>query len=353
MSAPLRTRVQSPTVLGWLCVATASVSVAVALAVMAPSMNPVQPGTSAEFWECATDVHFAESPSTVRGHVYGPRDGWYYYAVSSRDGGFYLHGNEFHCVREADVRAEFNRVVEHLRSPPPGVAYRERIRAAFRKWDERVDQSTRTPSYLLLDLRRAREAEQATKDPSLISSQAYSDIQFEGRHIQSRWYWAAIAFEWVFLSGLVLFAAWPAIKRRSWKRWAVHFGLLPLLFVFPAYLGYATYSFTSAGPTGGIVYPYLLAALPRGSCNEVDQYILRHIPQLLEPMSSGLLFPVSLSGQGMPGPTNLLVVGGTIAGLVVATHFGYKRFVSTSGQTAGQCDPNIADFGENAVERQT
>src|SRR5262245_28431557 len=92
MRALLRSRLRSQAAIGWLCVATASLAVAIALALMAPSMNPVQPGTSAEFWECATTVHFPESQGTVYGDVHGPWDGWYYYGVGGRNGGIYIEG---------------------------------------------------------------------------------------------------------------------------------------------------------------------------------------------------------------------------------------------------------------------
>lgn len=325
MVAQCKVWIRSRAAIGWFCVGVVSLLIAVAVGVMAPSMAPIQPGTSAEFWECATTVRLPESSSKVYGHAYGPLDGWYYYEVSGRDGGFFMHGNPIHRVPEAEVVADFDRVVKLLQSPPSGVEYRERVRAGYRKWNERPDNSAKGPTYLLSDLRRAREAELGVKDPSLVGYHYQKETQIEERHIRSRWYWSAIAFEWLFLSGLVLFAAWPALKGLGWKRWAIHLGLSPLLFMLPAFLGYATYSFTSAGPTGGIVYPFLLEALPRSSCNEVDLVILRHLPPLLEPMSSRLHSPAVLSGRGMPGPTNVLLVGVFMSLLVAAIHIGHRK----------------------------
>jgi hypothetical protein len=218
-------------------------------------MNPVQPGTSAEFWECAITVHFPENPDTVHGDVHGPWDGWYYYGVGGRNGGIYIEGRPTCRVSENEVNADFERVVQALRSPPPGVEYRERIRAGFRTWEERPDKSYKVPTVLLNDLRKARDAEVGVKNPRLVGHYYELDTAFEEGHIRSKWYWSTIAFEWLFLSGLVLFAAWPAIRRLSWNRWALHLALIPFMFLLPAYQGYGTHSFiASVGPYGGIIY---------------------------------------------------------------------------------------------------
>ena len=38
-------------------------------------------------------------------------------------------------------------------------------------------------------------------------------------------------------------------------------GMLPTLFCLPYWLGYAPLTFTSAGPVGGVLYPWLLQTL--------------------------------------------------------------------------------------------
>ncbi len=140
------------------------------------------------------------------------------------------------------------------------------------------------------------------------------------RWVRNKWYWANIAFEWLFLSGLVLFAAWPLLRAKGWITWAIHLALLPLLFMLPVYLGYATFSFTSAGPTGGVLYPWLLRISHGGSCNDFDREILAFTPRILEPLSAPIGSPLSLSGRGMPGPTTMVIAGLIIALLVFACH---------------------------------
>jgi hypothetical protein len=112
----------------------------------------------------------------------------------------------------------------------------------------------------------------------------------------------------------------------GWKSYAVHLGTLPILFMLPAYLGYATLSFSSRGPCGGVLYPWLIFGLRQtGSCNGLDREILSHVPQLLEPLSSEI--PIPLMGNmsdiiwsAMPGPTIMAIAGLIIALLVFLAH---------------------------------
>jgi len=143
-----------------------------------------------------------------------------------------------------------------------------------------------------------------------------TDLRWE----RNKWYWANISFEWLFLSGLVLFAMWPLLWRKSSLRWAVHLGLIPMLFMLPTYLGYARYTFSSTGPTGGVLYPWLLMNSAGGSCNDFDRWMLTHIPQILEPMSAPIGMPMALSWRGMPGPTTMAIAGLVIAVIVFSGH---------------------------------
>src|SRR5439155_6303289 len=152
---------------------------------------------------------------------------------------------------------------------------------------------------------------------SLLESEVWMT---EVRWARSKWYWANVTFEWLFFSGLVLFAVWPLLYGKSWWRWAVHLGFLPMLFMLPVYLGYATYSFTSAGPSGGVLYPWLLSGFFGGRCNELDRQILAHLPRILEPLSAPIGMALSLSGMGMPGPTTMVIACLLIALLVFSVH---------------------------------
>jgi hypothetical protein len=328
--------------LGWLIVGFASLSIAIALALLAPIMAPVQRGTSAEFWECATAIHFDDSPSVVYGHASEePYEGWFYYKVSGRDGGLYIEGSPTYRVPVAEVDADFDRVVAALRSPPSGVEVRPRIREGFRKFTERPEKYDKSPRDLLSDLRKAREAELGTKSPFLIAYHGQIQTNFVESHIRSHWYWFAILFEWAFLTWMVYFIVRPAMTNASWKQWSLRMGLLPLLFVLPAYLGYSTFAFTTSNNRGGVLYPFLVPILRSDNCSQFDLWILRHTPQLLEPISAGIYSPVYGIKGFRPGPTSVIQTGLILAAITAAVHFA-ARFAETRRASQVEADrPNV------------
>jgi len=114
-----------------------------------------------------------------------------------------------------------------------------------------------------------------------------------------------------------------------------------MLFMLPVYLGYAAYSFTSAGPTGGVLYPWLLMNVSGGSCNEFDREILAYTPRILEPLSAPIGMPMALSGRGMPGPTTTIIVGLLIALLVFVGHILLDRVDRHLVVVARLVDPQL------------
>lgn len=146
------------------------------------------------------------------------------------------------------------------------------------------------------------------------------EADFEQRWQRVKWFWATILFEWLFLSGLVVFALLPWPRRHGWQSWAMRWAAVPLIFMLPVYLGYATFSFTSAGPSGGILYPYLVSFLRGCSSNTLDRELIRYVPQVLEPLSPGIGDWMALSGRGIPGPTEMLLFGILAALIIFAIH---------------------------------
>jgi hypothetical protein len=196
------------------------------------------------------------------------------------------------------------------------------------KWMSEGAESAGNVARLFNRMQHAqREAWGASNVSSLIVS-IEEEHDFYERWRRLKWQWANYVFEWTFLTGLALFAVWPVLKGRSRYQLTAHLALLPLLFLLPTYLGYARYSFTSAGMSGGIVYPYLLRFTFGGSCNRFDRWLLAHLPQILEPLSGPIGTWMSLSGRGMPGPTSALLWGLLFAGSVLAVSFAWTRCVS-------------------------
>lgn len=105
----------------------------------------------------------------------------------------------------------------------------------------------------------------------------------------------------------------------------MHVACLPLLLFLPAYLGYASFTFSEVGIDGGILYPYLvgssgyyLSYIHISGLTDVDRAILDSIPPVLEPISSSLKWWTVASFAGrMPGPTKMIVFGILLGSVVI------------------------------------
>src|SRR5438876_364621 len=97
----------------------------------------------------------------------------------------------------------------------------------------------------------------------------------------------------------------------DWSGW-----LLPILFFLPYWLGYAQLTFTSAGPSSGVLYPWLLVWFRGLPWTSLDTTIVRSLPQILEPLSQTPGPMLSLTFFGGVGPVAATVMG-VILGLAV------------------------------------
>jgi ankyrin repeat protein len=186
----------------------------------------------------------------------------------------------------------------------------------FENWLD-VDPSHSDPTQLLKAIREARLERQRRWFPHVVPLLVADDRDFESRWRMTPRYPLNVLFEWVFLSGLVLFGFWPWLRRLKPWRWAVHIGLLPILLLMPAFLGYATFTFTSAGPTGGVLYPWLVVWFRStqrgwllGATNPItplstflDTFVWYVLPKPLTTISQPFGPSISLSGGagGLPG----------------------------------------------------
>jgi hypothetical protein len=312
---------------GWSFVGAVSLMVAVMLAILGPRMAPVQTGSPEVFWKLASGVDLREKTHPTGGYAYFPDDGWAAYSLS------HMHGSDLFRVREDEVLSHFESVKSALQAAADRNDDTPYVRG-YNAWQAR-DRQYLTPARLLNELQRAQRESLAASDANSLTFAVIEEQYFWERWQRLSWYWANFVFEWAFLTGLALLIAWPGIHRLSHFRWAVHAGFFPLLFMSPIYLGYATYSLTSAGPSGGILYPYLLRVTFGGRCNELDRWLLAHTPQVLEPLSSPIGGWVALSGRGMLGPTSAIYYGLLVAVAVVFISVGsrsWKRLAKSKSE---------------------
>ncbi len=302
-------------VTAWSIVSVISLLAAVGIAALAPRMAPVRQGNSHEFWRIATGVSLSpDVDSGWGGNAYFVDDTWAAYEWA------HMHGSDMYRVLRSDVSADFDAVVSLLEQSDKD-SEETLVLRAFTKWRNSGKQLD--GPGLLKAIEQERNRLLIEEDMDHLVYRVANEQQFWRRWQRTDWYWASIVFEWAFLTGVAIFGVWPATRRSSPLRWSVHVACLPLLFLLPVYLGYATFSFTSAGPSGGILYPFLLMFCQGRMVPEIDPWLLKHIPTILEPLSTPIGSPMALSGMGMPGPTYALIAG-VIAGAIT---FGFISLV--------------------------
>jgi hypothetical protein len=275
----------------------------------APRKYPVRDGDAAHFWlfACGIDVGVRNpGPGALR--FYLPRDGWY---ISYDQG---IHGQLLYRAPAADVEALFPKVVDRLRRAPPGALYPD-VETGFREWEHSGAAPDDVVGFLVR-LREARLARLKQEDLQLYQHVLPQEDEFNDRWRRvGRFRWN-LWFEFAYLTGLILFAAWPWLRAAGRWRWAAHVALLPPLVCLPYWLGYAPLTFTSAGGGDAVLYPRVIGVLRGLPWSELDSAILRAGPKPLEPLAQTPGPMMAISGFGAPGPVAVTVLG-LLAGLAV------------------------------------
>lgn len=305
----------------WIGVAL-SIAVVYGLAMLRSRMTPVRTGTSDAFWAHACGVDLTGTASTnSSGHVHVVSNVCYYESQ-------HMHGSVLYSVPMAEVESSLARAVQLMqqRSQPSEEPHDEI--AALAAWQARPEVE-QTLESLMSDLRQARVARLAKQSPSSIEAMGVYDYLFERRLQQAKWYWANHVFEFIWLVGLIWLALWPLIRSSPPWRWSVHLAPLPLLLMLPVYLGYAIFTFTSAGPSGGVLYPWIVAvAGSGGTFTTLDQQIVERLPQVLEPLSQPIGSPMALTGRGLTGPSAALVTGLVLGAVATVAAWGCRRLAA-------------------------
>ncbi len=287
-----------------------------AVLLLAGSSYPVRDGYSAAFWKHACGVDLGGQAKDLMGGVYPPRDGWYIYYVQG------LHSQILYRLPRRLAVADFGEVVRTIKAranekdPPTKLM----LATAVLEQDRPPPELTAEQFLSLLHAERLKSLR--NKGKSAYDYAISEDQAFEERWARTRRYWANICFECVYFSGLSLFALWPWLraKRSAWS-WSLHLGSLPLLLMLPFYCGYAPWTFTSAGPGGGVLYPWVISWF-RGFpvWTSADQWVLQNFPKVLEPLSQILGPWHVISGTGTLGPV-IAVALGAVVGVSVFVGF--------------------------------
>jgi hypothetical protein len=277
-----------------------------------PFANPVRNGDPATFWlhACGIDVG-AKHPRISYG-FYQPRDGWFIYYVQG------FEERMLYKVKDSDAIALFPKVVEKLQKAPPNALHPD-VEKGFQEW-RRSGATPNDAAGLLAKLRDAQLERLKQEDARLFEYRRAEEHDLTERWQRLQHYPWNVCGEFLFLAGIILFAAWPWLRGSGHARWAIHLGLLPILFCLPYWLGYAPFTFTSA-PSGGVLYPGLLRSVFHGlPWTSMDTTIVRSLPKPLESLSQtpgpmlaiafmGGLGPVAVTGIGLALAVTVLTVG--------------------------------------------
>jgi hypothetical protein len=274
-------------------------------------MAPIEEGTSAEFWRLASGVDLDGQHREVWGSIYPPRDGWYFYYVQG------YHGQFLYRVKRADADRDFPAVLARIEQERPATNAsppRSPAHAVLNRHRPSVDHDPeRFVSLVQAEIRQRIRS----KDERVYHSLVADDQAFADRWSRIQRYWLNAVVEIGFFASLTLFAPWPWMRRGIKWKWSLHLALLPLLLFLPFYMGYAAWTFTSVGPSGGILYPWVIVWF-RGipPWTPVDRWLLEHFPKVLEPLSQTLGQWLSYTGGQPLGLVAAMVIGVVIAGLI-------------------------------------
>jgi hypothetical protein len=266
-------------------------------------MRPIGKGNAREFWSSVRGVPLMAGEQRHRLHFRMQEP--YIYDPSAA-GGVPLHGDHYSGVSEAEVMQEFPGVLDRLLADPSRLSLKQILALIGEKIGDRnsglkklaadrmkIGKSTDR----MLAFVGASYEDDLTEMASGWEGGLVSLFTFEigrtqwltARLERAKQYWATIAFEAVFLSGLVALFWLPLLWKRARPCLPVIWGSLPVVFLLPYFLGYCRMAVAWPDPYfwGGPLYPWLLR-MYRPLAEHAwawDVSLVRWVPHVLEPLN--------------------------------------------------------------------
>jgi hypothetical protein len=305
--------------------------------IFAKVMVPIRNGTSAGFWRNACGVDLGGADKGYVGHIYMPRDGWYIYFNQG------MHGQSLFRVRRSVAVVDYPDVLERIEQSVNEESIEPGVHHVYKVIEQNRSQVEQDPDKLLSLLRDEKIKRLKQMDEKVLQYFISAEQEFAERWSRVQRFWINVIFEILFFVSLSLFAFWPWLRKKGKWYASFHLGLLPLLLFLPYYLGYSGWTFTSAGPSGGVLYPWVIVWFRNFPLwTPVDQRVLEILPKVFEPISQPLGPFLSISGVHPLGPVAALLIGIVIFVLTWVT-FSVLRRKNLTAQTLTDNTPQSLD----------
>ena len=276
----------------------------VAVLVFSVFMKPVREGTPEDFWWCACGVSLDGRERDLFSGIYQPRDGWYIYYEQG------IHGQFLYRLPRSKAVAVYPEMLSKLDEAAQQDDAEASLFVVLTELNGARAAFEHNPDKLLQLIRKAVLEKVRHEDESAYQYFLSEEDDFTERWTRIHRYWLNVALECLFFAALTLFAFWPWLRGKGWAATSIHMGWLPFLLLLPYFLGYATWTFTSAGPSGGVLYPYAILPFREISfLGGIDSWCWEAFPKTLEPLSQLLGPMLAVSGMGAPGIASTIAVG--------------------------------------------
>lgn len=309
-----------------------------ALAYLAPGMRPIPQGNLNDFWYNALAVDLTNGSHSSRGTAIRYSSDWWIYSIVG------MHGSSHYSIANAEVQTDWPRaqteLVKAAAEPPAPDRF---VGSAFRRWRSFESSHSQTIENLILCINEGvidRNTQLGSTPMSLWWTRGSFDMHQVAR--TAEFYWFNFLFEFLWLSGLVWLALWPLI--RGWRmRW--FYSCLAIAFVLlyvPHWFGYCVLSRVPWGPTGGILYPWIIFynAWPWAYC-WWDHHFLINVPPIFSAINQGM--PITFrdlddfhSNFASHGPTDVLLKCLALLAGVGAVHWIMLHIEWKTSQKGGR-----------------
>jgi hypothetical protein len=305
-----------------IIVAAMIIVIAVGLWALQGLTAPVSPASAGEFWAAACGI---KSLASFDGSAAGActKDGYCYFAV------FGWEHLLLYRVPEKEAMADLP-VVETEMAKRSAAGDNDFHVKAYQRWKEMGSKGVDQLLGYMQDERLRMSLARSDLENPFVPFHNTAAREFADRVDRADYYWACIVFEFIWLSGTVLWIARPILRGRFDWRLPLHWASGIFLFYVPFWFGYASGALDNS-PEGGVLYVWLLRILGTPSTNfQWERSLMSSIPPLLSgisptPYIDWWRWTEPFSRPGLIHAGKLAFVAGVAGLLVWLLNWGRRR----------------------------